>query len=347
MAALTAFKEFWRHVLTSTRKGRGVDMKAFLRAGLATAAMFAGCAPAVVAHAGGSGGSKGGSSCNCTVPTPPPCNCNVPTGHYVNVPGVNITPPSVTVNSPNIWISTPNIQVQSAAVSYAQSQANASSSASAQANSNASGNASANVNSNVLSNALAQSNAASVALGSGSSFAASEGASSFIPNLAVEGVETPEARRVCAEFRSVAKVVAVQAVCLDDKAIPHPASQVIPDRDLLPSYEGEVFRCIAGTRMQYTLADYAGSADFGRGQTIPCLKGEALYHAATGQLACRPQRPARDCNERSLLRRYGAGFKVIRAGAQQCVAYRTETAPFGSLAIESMAFDSGFCGGLR
>ncbi len=321
-------------------------MKAFLRAALATAAMFAGCAPAVVAHAGGSSGSKGGSSCNCTVP-PPPCNCNVPTNHNVNVPGVNITPPSVTVNSPNIWISTPNIQVQSSAVSYAQSQASASSSAeaSSEASGNANANASGNAYSNVYANALAQTNAASYALGGGSSFSASEGASSLIPNLAVEGVVAPETRRICAEFRSVAKVVAVQAVCLDDKAIPHPASQVIPDRDLLPSYEGEVFRCIAGTRMQYTLADYAGSADFGRGQTIPCLKGEALYHAASGQLACRPQRPARDCNERSLLRRYGAGIKVIRAGAQQCVAYKTETAQ--SDASSSMLLDGGVGGVVR
>ncbi len=315
-------------------------MKAFLRAGLATAAVFAGCAPAVVAHAGG--GSKGGSSCNCTVPTPPPCNCNVPTGHNVNVPGVNITPPSITVNSPNIWISTPNIEVQSPAISYAQSQASSSAEASAQASSSASGsaNASGNAYSNVYANALAQTNAASYALGGGSSFAAGEGVSnSYIQNLAVEGVEAPETRRICAEYRSVAKVVAVQAVCLDDKAIPHPASQVIPDRDLLPAYEGEVFRCIAGTRMQYTLADYAGTADFGRGQTIPCLKGEALYHAASGQLACRPQRPARDCNERSLLRRYGAGFKVIRAGAQQCVAYRTETAQ--SSVSSAMLLDGG------
>jgi hypothetical protein len=258
---------------------------------------------------------------------------------------VNITPPSITVNSPNIWIATPNIQVQSPSVSYAQSQASASSSAEASSQASGSANASGNAYSNVYANALAQTNAASYALGGGSSYSAGEGASGYIPNLAVEGVETPEARRICAEFRSVAKVVAVQAVCLDDKAIPHPASQVIPDRDLLPSYEGEVFRCIAGTRMQYTLADYAGSADFGRGQTIPCQKGEALYHAATGQLACRPQRPARDCNERSLLRRYGAGIKVIRAGAQQCVAYRSETAQ--SSASSAMLLDGGVGGVVR
>ena len=307
-------------------------MKAFLRAGLAIGAAVAGFAPA--AHAGGMGGGKG---CNCA-PPPPPCNCNVPTGHNVMVPGVNITPPSINVNAANIYIAAPNIQVQAA--SYAQ--ASASASANAQADSQANSNAYANVYANALANSNALANANSFALGGGSSFSTSEGASSYIPNLAVESVETPEARRICAEFRSVAKVVAVQAVCLDDKAIPHPASQVIPDRDLLASYEGEVFRCIAGTRMQYTLADYAGSADFGRGQTIPCLKGEALYHSATGQLACRPQRPARDCNERSLLRRYGAGIKIIRAGARQCVAYRTETAQ--SSASSAMLLDGGVGG---
>ena len=159
--------------------------------------------------------------------------------------------------------------------------------------------------------------------------------------------ETAETRRVCTEFRSVARVVAVQAVCLDDKAIPHPASQVVPDRDVLPVYEGEVFRCIAGTHMQYTLGLFAGSADFSHGQTISCLKGEALYHSATGGLACRLQKPARDCNERSLLRRYGAGIKVLKlAMARECVAYGTETAQ-GAAATstgEALQLDGGVGG---
>ena len=315
-------------------------MMAFLRARLRAGAVLAGPMLAVLApmaHAGGSGGS---SNCHCTAP-PPPCNCEVPTSHNVTIPGVDISPPAVVVNSPSIYVAAPNVEVQSASVAFAQSaassQAQASSSSAANAQSQANGQAA------VYSNALAAVNAASVATGAASGYALSEGANSYIPNLQVEAVGPAESRRVCAEFRAAAKVVALQAVCLDDKAIPHPASQVMPDREVAPAYEGEVFRCIAGTRMQYTLADYTGSADFARGQTVSCVKGEALYHAAGGQLACRPQRPARDCNERSLLRRYGAGFKVLKlAVSQQCVAYRTETAQ--SAVPGSLLLDGGVGG---
>ncbi len=310
-------------------------MKPALRAGLLGATLMAAMAPGL-AHAGGSGASKS-------------CGCNIPTGHTVEVPGVNISPPSVTVNSPSIYISAPQVEIQSASAAYAQSSADAqaSSSASASADAQASGYAAAqaaglassNAAGSAFSNALAAANSFGSGGGSGSS--AAEGVNSFIPNLQVEGVETPEVRRVCAQFRAVAKVMAVQAVCLDDKAVPHPASQVTPDRDILPAYEGELFRCIAGARMQYTLADYAGSADFARGQTVSCLKGEALYHSATGQIACRPQRPARDCNERSLLRRYGAGIKVLKlALAQECIAYRSETAQSGG-AQGALQLDGG------
>ena len=305
-----------------------------LRAGLLAGTLMAALAPAL-AHAGGSGASKS-------------CGCNIPTGHTVDVPGVNISPPSVVVNSPSIYISAPQVQIQSASAAYAQSSADAQSSSSASAssdaqsqalaNAQAAGQASANAAGSAFSNALAAANS----FGSGGGGAASnaEGVTSFIPSLQVEGVETPEARRVCAQFRAAAKVVAVQAVCLDDKAVPHPASQVTPDRDILPAYEGELYRCIAGARMQYTLADYSGSADFARGQTVSCLKGEALYHSATGQIACRPQRPARDCNERSLLRRYGAGIKVRKlALAQECVAYTTQTAQ--SASPGSLQLDGG------
>lgn len=318
-------------------------MKAILRAGLAAGAAIAGLIP-MIAHAGG---SKSTGGCNCTVP-PPPCNCNVPTGHQVSVPGVNITPPSVTVNSPNIFIGGANVEVQASSVSEAQSSA----SANANANANASGSAAAQGMSSAqgYTNALAAANALGYAFGSGSGggggFASGAAAgNSYIPALAVES-ETAETRRVCAEFRAVQKVVAIQAVCLDDKEIPHPASQVLPERDVAGGYEGEVFRCIAGSRMQYTLGAFTSAADFSHGQTITCLKGEALYHAAGGGVACRPQKPARDCNERSLLRRYGAGIKVLTlAAARECVAYRSETAEStGTSAGGALQLDGGVGG---
>jgi hypothetical protein len=177
--------------------------------------------------------------------------------------------------------------------------------------------------------------------GGGGSFYVEQGANGSIPNLQVEGVE---ARQVCAEFQSAVKMVAIEASCLDDKDVPHPASQVLPDRDVIGSYEGEVYRCIAGARMQYTIGSFAGAASFDHGQTITCAKNMALYHSASGELVCRVQKQARDCNERSLLRRYGAGIKVLKiATAQQCVSYRSEQVA-GQSTPSNMAMDGGVGG---
>jgi len=184
--------------------------------------------------------------------------------------------------------------------------------------------------------------AASAAGGGGGGWSLEQGVSGVIQGLRVEGGD-PTPRPVCLQYRAVEKIVAVQAVCLDDKAVPHPASQVMPERDVLPTYDGEIYRCIAGTRMQYTLGEFAGQPSFDHGQTVTCDKGMALYHSADGRLACRPQKPARDCNERSLLRRYGAGIKVLKvAAAQTCVAYRNETQ--ASDVTLNMAIDGGVGG---
>ena len=216
--------------------------------------------------------------------------------------------------------------VNASSVAYATATATASSSASV----NSAVNASA-ISSGVIYN------------GGGSNWYVEQGNSGVIPNLQVEGVESGEARQICTEMRSAERVVAIQAVCLDDKSVPHPASQVLPDRDVAGGYEGEVYRCIAGARMQYTLGVFAGTANFDHGQTITCDKNQALYHGADGQLACRLQKPARDCNERSLLRRYGAGIKVLKTSARMCAAYRTEVAA-GQSSPGNMVLDGGVGG---
>ena len=96
--------------------------------------------------------------------------------------------------------------------------------------------------------------------------------------------------------------------------------------------------------MQYTIGAFAGRASFDHGQTITCDKFQALYHTSNGGLACRAQTKARDCNERSLLRRYGAGIKVIKlVSAQQCVAYRSESIAAGS-SPGALATDGGVGG---
>jgi hypothetical protein len=190
-------------------------------------------------------------------------------------------------------------------------------------------------------------NAAGYAGGGGGGWSLEQGASGVIQGLHVEDGD-PQPQPVCLQYRAAERTVAVQAVCLDDKAVPHPASQVMPGRDVPPAFDGEIYRCIAGARMQYTLGEvvggeFAGQASFDHGQTLTCDKGMALYHGADGHLTCRPQKPARDCNERSLLRRYGAGIKVLKVvAAQTCVAYRPQTE--ASAVNLNMSIDGGVGG---
>ena len=138
--------------------------------------------------------------------------------------------------------------------------------------------------------------------------------------------------------------VVIQAVCIDARQIPHPASQVRPDRDIAAAYEGELYRCIAGTWLQATIADFDGKIDFTGGKTLACDKGQALYHGRDGKLECRRQTPARDCNERSLLRRFGAGVKVLTiTEIETYTAYREEEERVAT-SVGVISFDGGVGG---
>ncbi len=229
------------------------------------------------------------------------------------------------------------------------------------------GKTSVNVNVNVNASASANASAGSSAgAGAGASSTVYYGggahggyysgpqATGYIDGLNVIGGET--ARRTAYEAtRTKFKRVVVRAVCLDDKDIPHPASQVTPDRDIDDLYDGELYRCIAGSRMQYVIGEYDSTIDVstgGRGaQTYICQKNEALYHTPGirggegGTLVCRPQRPARDCNERSLLRRYGAGVKILSIlTTETYTAYREETVRETRSSGMSLSLDGGVGG---
>jgi len=271
-----------------------------LHGSTALAAALALVAGVGAAHAGSSSSSSSGG-----------CGC-VPTSHQVRVPGVDVTAPSVSVNLPTLNVSS------------ASSSANASSSASANAESGVSVNVT--TSSGVNTQAIINANSSGYGGGGGGGFSDSGSVTTTIDSIHVESPAPPETRRICAVFKAAVKMVAIQASCLDDKSIPHPASQLGPDRNIVDGYEGEVYRCIAGARMQYTMADYSGAANFDHGQTLTCQKNEALYHTSAGVLQCRAQKPARDCNERSLLRRFGAGIKILKVSQSNiCAEWRTET----------------------
>ncbi|MBX7248867.1 MAG: hypothetical protein K1X35_07415 [Caulobacteraceae bacterium] len=165
---------------------------------------------------------------------------------------------------------------------------------------------------------------ATVFFGGGSSWYVDQGTPSVIQGLNVEGGQ--EMRRVSYQAtRKITKRVIIQAVCIDDLRSPHPASQVRPDRDVEDIYEGELYRCIAGSHLQLTIANWNEGLSLEGGELMECAKGQAIWHSAGGMLQCRPQIPARDCNERSLLRRYGAGIKILTMEREETyTAWREE-----------------------
>jgi len=98
---------------------------------------------------------------------------------------------------------------------------------------------------------------------------------------------------------------------MDDSGNPHPASRPDPDERVTPDFEGEIFRCVAGTALQATLGWREEGEDHFDGVSIQCQKGEALRYGRGGELFCAPQEHRRNCNERSLLRLHGPGVKLV------------------------------------
>lgn len=237
-----------------------------------------------VVFGGGMGG--GGSAC---------CG-GQPKGQGVFVPGVNVGGPNVVVNQGNFTVN------QGSIIS----------------------NQNTFLNTNVVG-----SGQQGVFVSGGGGFFSTPGVSpSSIGALNVEGNVESYTETVTEQVESVEEycedrvslqrtIRPVQAVCIDDKGTPHPASQVIEAQRVTGRYGGELFRCMAGTSMQVTLGKTDnGRASFAHGETFSCRKGEALVHKAGGNLACAPQIPQRSCNERSLLRKYGPGIKLIESNVQ-------------------------------
>jgi len=192
----------------------------------------------------------------------------------------------------------------------------------------------------------AQADAGSVVFfGGGSSWYVEQETPTVITGLQVDTGEALMRRVAFTARRRVSKRVVIQAVCIDDRNIPHPAAQVSPDRDVLDEYEGELYRCVAGARLQITWAEYLDRINFDGGQTLECRKGEALWHGRGGLLECRPQTPQRNCHERSLLRRYGAGVKILTWVREETYTdYREEATEASRTQAMTIVLDGGVGG---
>ena len=259
------------------------------------------------------GGLAAGTAyAQCCAPPPDPCNCTPPTPPCCTTPP---TPPAVcceTNNRTNV-----HVNVSTVNVAIATSRAGAGAGAGA---------------------------AVYYGGGGGGGGYAAPMASGVIQGLNVDAGK--RMKRVSYEAtRTKMTRVVIQAVCIDDRTIPHPASQVSPDRNIDDAFEGEMYRCIAGTWLQATIADYHEKIDFSGGRTLTCQKNDSLWHGRGGKVECRPQTPARDCNERSLLRRFGAGIKILTMiVTERYTAYREEEEKSETFVATSMSLDGGVGG---
>lgn len=137
--------------------------------------------------------------------------------------------------------------------------------------------------------------------------------SGMIEGLSVDGGMQQQSAVVkqVMETRTVTETLPIRAVCMDDKGIPHPASRLDAEEKVAPEFTGEVYRCMAGTHMVVTIGRMVdGKAVFDGGKALECQKGQALGYKG-GNMICVAQKAEKDCNERSLLRRFGPGIKYM------------------------------------
>lgn len=217
------------------------------------------------------------ADCNGCQRPPPPC-------HH----GCNQPPPPVCCERPPVVVPPPNVPPPNIVVVNAGAHAAASAHATAIAIANVQGG-----DTIIRSNSIV----------SGSASAAATSAALSVTEAAVE-----------LESVSRERDLLVQAICIDASNNPHPASQTFSGREVSQNYHGEIYRCMAGTRMRYTLD----------GRSFDCESGQALWYEG-GRVECRQQIARRSCNERSLLRRFGPGDKLIRIRDAETRESRRET----------------------
>lgn len=227
----------------------------------------------------------------CTPPPPPPPSCcGHGGGHTVNVPNINIHGGNINVG---VNVST-RVNVTT----------------------NVTNNVDASATSTANAGAGARAGAGAMTYIGGGSYTpyTTAPAATAITGLNVAGLEVEREYEFREEQRSrwVEEWRLVRAVCVDDTGTPHPASRVDNGDRVLATFEGELYRCVAGTAMQVTIGwRQDGQDNWTDAPTIMCRKGEALRHSPGGNLSCGTQEPRRNCNERSLLRMYGPGVKLV------------------------------------
>lgn len=225
------------------------------------------------------------------VNTPQAGGCN----HGCNPPPPPPPPPCHTCNRPPVVVPPPHVPPPNIVIVNAGARAQASATAIAIATARTGDTI---IRNNTIVEAGASANVQSAA------FAITEGA------MEMESIERM-------------RELLIQAICIDTTNNPHPASQTFGGRDVRDGFSGELYRCMSGTRMRYTVD----------GRSYDCEAGQALWYE-NGRVECRTQVARRPCNERSLLRRFGVGDKLVRIRETEQRQVIRETTFNGSMTMD-------------
>ncbi|MEE2527251.1 hypothetical protein V0U79_12865 [Hyphobacterium sp. HN65] len=240
-------------------------------------------------HGGGGGNYGGGGSCGGGSYG----GCSGGGGHRVRTPDIRIYGPRIDVG---VNVNT-NVNVTT--------------NVNAGANANANANAGANSGAGAGAGSRAGSGTTIISLGGGGGSFGAPPPATAINGLNVAGLVEiemveEERTRILEEWR------VIRAVCMDDRGTPHPASRPDPGERVEEGFSGELFRCMSGTFMQVTIGWRIDGEDvFDDAFSMVCSQGEALRHGEGGRVFCATQEARRNCNERSLLRLYGPGVKLV------------------------------------
>ena len=141
-------------------------------------------------------------------------------------------------------------------------------------------------------------------------------------------VETAPVRRQCT-IQEATIVKAIHAVCVSADGHEFPASHMLGDTWISASYEGEVARCIPGSRLKVVIGKVIQSSEgmaagTSSGEVLECATHEAVRHYKDGMLKCAPAVPVPDCTERTNLRKYGTADMFFSYRAQVCLETHEE-----------------------
>jgi hypothetical protein len=149
-----------------------------------------------------------------------------------------------------------------------------------------------------------------------------------IGNISVEVAPSRPAAQQCT-IQEATIVKAIHAVCISADGHEFPASHMVGDTWINSGYEGEVARCIPGSRLKVVIGKVIQSgeglaAGYSSGQVLQCGMHEAVRHYKDGMLKCAPAVPVIDCTERTNLRKYGTADMFFSYRAQVCLETNEE-----------------------